>query len=26
VIMDAFAAGFEQLAKQYPDHVSYEEM
>ena len=25
-IMDAFAAGFGQIAKQYPDHVSYEEM
>jgi uncharacterized protein YsxB (DUF464 family) len=25
-IMEAFAAGFRQIAKQYPDHVSYEEM
>lgn len=25
-IMDAFAAGFEQIAKQYPDHVTFDRM
>jgi hypothetical protein len=25
-IMEAFVVGFRQIAKQYPDHVLYEEM
>lgn len=26
VVMDAFAAGFEQIAKQYPGHVTFDKV